>query len=334
MHKLLARQLKRTLGQAALEGPLASFVEAIDAAYRQYDDDRLLLERSLELTSEELRQRYVDLQADIERRVTTEAELASAREAAALAKEHTRLADLKAHFITRASHEFRTPLTVILATSESLTRYGQRLDSREKQRKLTNLRASALQLAHLLDEILALGDSPQGLAPCRPAPVEVATFCANTLAELGTFPPREIHLEVQCKPPIASLDPNLVRQILANLIDNAIRYSPESSKVEVHVSRSENVLCLRIEDEGAGIADTDQERIFEPFFRCEQSSEIHGVGLGLTIARRAAASHGGTITVRSRPNVGSQFIVELPCVPTVESGARPRIAASQASEVR
>jgi signal transduction histidine kinase len=310
VHKLLARQLKRSLGTLTPDPQWASFVEAVDTTYQQYDADRQLLERSLELTSEELMQRYKDLQSDLERRLAAEAELATAREIASLAAEHTRLADMRARFLTQASHEFRTPLTVILATSEALSRYDHRLSPEDRRRKLTNLQTSATRLTQLLNEILTVSQTEARDGVLDRESVDIVSLCYE--ATLDVAESHQLKLEFEPERPVALLDPVLLRQIVGNLVDNAAKYSAPKTRISVLVTLRDDVLKLRVEDEGIGIPDADRERLFEPFFRCDNASNVQGVGLGLTSMHRAVLLHGGTVSAESQLGVGSTFTVTLP----------------------
>jgi len=125
----------------------------------------------------------------------------------------------------------------------------------------------------------------------------------------------------------ASLDPRLVRQVLQNLLQNAIKYSPDGGTVELGVDRDADGVTFRVRDQGLGIAPADLPHVFETFYRAESVSGIEGTGLGLAIAGRAASLHGGTISVESTPGRGTTFLVRLPHDEPGEANGRAHSAA-------
>ena len=320
MHKLLARQLKRHLGTVDIPEPWAALLQTVDTAYQQYDTDRLMLERSLELTSEDLNARYVELQRDVERRLAVERELAATKEAAEVAAEHVRLAEMRSRFVTQASHEFRTPLAVILAATDLLGRYDGKMEPAERRRRLAKIRTSVQEMNELLEDVLAYGRAGAGSHECVRHPVVLRPLCEEILAAAAATATATQNLVLACDPTLmAELDSKLTRQILSNLLTNAVKYSPAGSTVTLTATRRDGAVELRVADHGIGISPEDQVRLFEPFHRGHNVGNLPGYGLGLAITKEAVASHAGTIQVESAVGVGTTFTVVLP-----DAGAVPR----------
>jgi signal transduction histidine kinase len=138
-------------------------------------------------------------------------------------------------------------------------------------------------------------------------------------------PTHELTVEVPEGPVVVTCDPMRLEQVLGNLVSNAIKYSPEGGPVRMSVRRHEGEAQVRVEDSGMGIPAEEQARLFEPFRRggLDRRSTIPGVGLGLYIARRIVEAHGGRITLRSEPGLGSEFTVALPAAPAGGEAGRP-----------
>jgi signal transduction histidine kinase len=314
MHKLLARQLKRHLGTSVIPESWAALLATVDEAYAQYDADRALLERSLELTSEDLNARYVQLQHDTEQHVVVERELATIKEEARTAADRARLAEMRSRFVTQASHEFRTPLAVILAATDILTRYHDRLDTAERTARLDKIRTAVAAMTELLDEVLTYGRGDAGQTVCSPARIDVRAVCEEVLGEVQTTAAVTRDLVLACDgEALVALDPKLFRRILGNLVTNAVKYSPVDSPVTVTAISDHAGIELRVSDRGIGIPAEDQARLFQPFHRGANVGTLPGYGLGLAITRDAVRAHGGTIDVESAPGAGTTVVVVLPC---------------------
>jgi signal transduction histidine kinase len=246
--------------------------------------------------------------------------------AAALTEEHGRLAELKVSFVTQASHEFRTPLAVILSCCNVLQRYGARMAPEQQRRRLGKIEGSVRHMTELLEDVLTLGHAESGRLSCVPRPTDIAALCEEILADVrttGSPSHRLVFDGTGCRGDV-TLDAKLVRQILRNLLVNAVKYSPNGGTVKLAVARGDGVVTLRVVDQGIGIAAEDQAALFEPFHRGANVGDIQGSGLGLAITQKAAESHGGTVRVESTVGEGAVFVVTLPDL-AMEQGtiARP-----------
>jgi signal transduction histidine kinase len=244
---------------------------------------------------------------------------------AALAKEHERVADLKARIVTQTSHEFRTPLAVIISSSDVLQRYGDRLTAEERAGRIEKIRAAVHQMTDLLDDVLLFGRTEASRV--TPEPTDLISLCAVAVEQARPLLPANLQLVAILPrvPLTVSVDPFLVGQVVRGLLNNAIRYSPDGGtitlRLEVDGARG---VALAVADEGIGIPADDLPRLFEPFQRGGNVGKIAGSGLGLAIAKRAIDVHGGRIEVQSVPGAGSTFTITLPAAclgPTARSAA-------------
>jgi signal transduction histidine kinase len=255
----------------------------------------------------------------MERQVEELGRLAEERaKAAARAKE---LVELQARFVAQASHEIRTPLATVFATVETLFRYGDRLTPEQREQRLAKIRAQIAGLTALLDEVLAIRRIEVDRRQGEPEHVDVALLCREIAEQVdasGESAERVVIVATPGEP--VRLAPRLVREIVRNLLANALKFSPDGSPVRLEMIRSEDRLTLRVEDRGIGIPPEDQAKLFEPFQRAGNAASVPGSGLGMTIVRTAAEQLGGRIGVTSRLGEGTTVEVVLP----LEQGAADR----------
>jgi signal transduction histidine kinase len=253
---------------------------------------------------EELQQSNQDLQTA----------LARAERSDRLAEERQLLADMRARFVTMASHEFRTPLATIRAAADVLDRYGDRLGPAQQAEKVTKIRTQVDHMTSLLEDVLSLGRAEAGRLPCEPERVRLHALCQDLLsqAQSTASATHRLVLDLAGAPSEALLDAKLVRQIIGNLLGNALKYSPHGGTVSLAVRGEQGNVSFRVSDQGIGITPEDQTRLFEPFHRGSNVGTIPGSGLGLAITQRATALHGGTLAVESTVGAGTSITVTLP----------------------
>lgn len=247
----------------------------------------------------------------------TQSSLRSLAAATELAEERSRVARLKSDFVATASHEFRTPLAVILAASQVLQRYAGRLSGRQQEERLQKIQKAVRQMTDLLDDVLTVERAEARKIACVPVRVDIGALCGEIMVDVAgpTGDLERVALSVRGAPQEILLDPKLVRQIVRNLLTNALKYSPEGTAVEIDVECTPTSMRLRVTDHGIGIPQEDLPHLFEPFARAGNVGAIEGSGLGLAITRRAARTHGGTISVTSDVGSHTTFLVEIPTVP-------------------
>jgi signal transduction histidine kinase len=221
---------------------------------------------------------------------------------------------MKDEFIAVVSHELRTPLTSVLGSA--LTLQQQDLDDETRATLLTIVSDEAGRLARLLDDVLWASRLDSGRADALIMPVDGAAVARDVVDASTLRLAHGLSLELACEPelPRVAADPDKLRQVMVNLVENAIKYSPDGGRVEVKLGRTNRHLRFTVRDEGLGIAPNEQARIFEKFHRLDPNMTrgVSGSGLGLYICRELVDRMGGRIWVASREGSGSTFTFELP----------------------
>jgi signal transduction histidine kinase len=220
---------------------------------------------------------------------------------------------LKDEFIAIVSHELRTPLTSVYGAAMTLEKYD--LDEERKHALLEIISTEAARLSRLLDDILWVSRLDSGRARPYLTSVEPLPLAADVVDATRTHLPQGLSLELlhDAQPPDVAADPDKLRQVLVNLIENAIKYSGEG-RIEVRLMRRDGTVRFSVKDEGPGIPHGQQERIFEKFYRLDpnMTQGVGGTGLGLYICRELIETMQGDIWVESAPGRGSTFMFELP----------------------
>lgn len=227
-------------------------------------------------------------------------------------KEERELNQIKNRILRTISHEFRTPMNIIYLSTQLLERSSSHRSERES-RLFHKIRKSVERMIHLLEDILVFNKAEVGKLHVKPKVVELVSFCQSLVEELQiTAEDKDIHFISHCLELPAYLDPQLLRQIVDNLLTNALKYSPPGSITIFELYQEENQAVFYIQDQGLGIPVEDQASIFEPFHRAKNANEIAGTGLGLAIVQKAVELHGGAIAFTSEVGVGTNFTVTLP----------------------
>jgi signal transduction histidine kinase len=244
---------------------------------------------------------------DITDRKRAEAEFQNA-----LQKERD-LGELKTNFVNVVSHEFRTPLGVILSATDILENYFDRLRPEQRRDHLQDVRHATSQMSRLMEEVLLLGRVEAGRMECRPLEMNLAEFCSRLVDEQLSATHRKCPIELQLDgvDGAATGDEALLRHIFTNLLSNAVKYSPAGRKVRFSVRRNGYDALFEICDQGIGIPAEDQPRLFEAFHRGRNVGNIPGTGLGLVIVKRCADLHGASLELVSAPGSGTTFVVRL-----------------------
>lgn len=220
-------------------------------------------------------------------------------------------------FIADASHELRTPLTSLEGLAEMLLTGADRGDAQVGQRMARAMHSELRRLSRLVADLLTLSRLDSAPALIR-TPVDVGNVLTQVAEQMTPLAEaRQVHLTTQhSEPAIALADPDQIKQVVLNLVDNAIRYTPPDGEVRLTCTRDPSRANVRldVEDSGPGILPADLPYIFDRFYRGDPSrSRASGSsGLGLAIARAIVQAHGGTISVRSTPGAGACFTVVLP----------------------
>ncbi len=270
--------------------------------------------------------------ADVSAAKAVEAELIAARAAAEVANKS------KSEFLSTMSHELRTPLNAVIGLSESLLEAGAPFDPARTARYLGIIQASGKQLLAQINDILDLARIEAGRLQVNAEPFDARALCAGVL-ETAQREVRAKQLQVQLQTPptplLLNADERLLRQVVLNLVSNAVKFTPAKGRLTVTLEASAAGVRLSVADTGIGIAADQLGRLFKPFSQVDSSlgRQFGGTGLGLALVDRLTRLHGGTVAVASTPGAGSTFTVQLP--PSVFAAGEdgPRDATPRARSV-
>ena len=286
---------------------------------REYLEKLKSLNRELDKRVQQSVSQYLiaieDLRKEIEERRQIAEELFFAKEEIANALEREKeLSDLKNRFISMVSHEYRTPLTVILSASELLDKYYQTQKREMFDQHLIRIKQSVDVMTNLLDEILTIGRLESGKETFMKKPHNLVDLLSDIVEESEIANgKRNI---ITFKPDVASLiynsDEFQLRHIFSNLLSNAAKYSPENESVSLELIDNTLEIVVIVKDKGIGIPENEINFIFEPFYRCENIENKAGTGLGLAIVKKCVDNLKGAILVNSQYGLGSTFTVTLP----------------------
>jgi PAS domain S-box-containing protein len=262
-------------------------------------------EMQLQRTNNELEDRVEQRTAELR------AAEQSVREALEVEKE---LNALKSRFVSMASHEFRTPLSTIMSSVDLIARYSGGEHKEKVDRHVGKIRGKVRELTAMLNDFLSLDKLEQGMVRCNPSEVDVVHVCIELVEELRslTKPGQQIDYDHQGTERTVIQDHQMLNHVLSNLVQNAVKYSPEGKRIHLRTQISDGRLEIAVQDEGIGIPLEDQQHLFERFFRASNAFTVQGTGLGLNIVRKYLDLMGGTIGFTSVPGKGSTFTATLP----------------------
>ena len=237
------------------------------------------------------------------------------------------LEELRDEFIATASHELRTPVAAIFGAAETLRRRGDGLDDDQRAPLLDLIVGESQRLAQVLEDILVAGQLDEGRVPLESGPVDPLDLGERLLARIRSrVPARDIALVASSPLPPVRADPGKLQQVLENLLENALKYSSDDTRVELQLEANDGHIRFAVRDEGFGIPGDELRRIFTKFYRLDPqlTRGVGGTGLGLYISRELVHRMGGRISVSSQLGQGSTFTVELPTDTGERLAARER----------
>jgi PAS domain S-box-containing protein len=223
---------------------------------------------------------------------------------------------LKSLFISTVSHEFRNPLTVIQTAVELIEMKGGNLTDVKRGIYLKRIQGAVQSMEKLMEEVLFVGRAEAKKLVYNPAPLNLEQFCLELIKDFSIVESSECEVVFTCHSDRtdAVMDEGLLNYMFGNLLSNAIKYSPRGGKIQFNLicDPIEKVAIFYIQDQGMGIPEADQARLFESFYRGSNVQSIKGTGLGLVIVKRCVDAHRGQISVTSQIGVGTTFTVILP----------------------
>ncbi|MFO1485345.1 MAG: ATP-binding protein [Verrucomicrobiaceae bacterium] len=215
-------------------------------------------------------------------------------------------------FTQSVSHEFRTPLGIIMSGADLLDDYLDHLTPERRREVLMEIKDNTRQMSGMVEQVLMLGRIESRQQSCSRRPVNVATLCHDIAHKVCTSMNREHAVRVIAPDREVMLDAALLGSILDNLLSNAIKYSPPEKQVKLEATLQANEIVFTVRDEGIGIPSDEIARVCDPFHRCANVGDAPGAGLGLAITQRCVALHGGTLRVESIEGQGTTMTVNLP----------------------
>jgi PAS domain S-box-containing protein len=268
-------------------------------------DELVIANKELAFQNEEKAKRANELEFKIKHR-TKELQESLERE-----KE---LGILKTNFVSMASHEFRTPLTAISATSDIILRYYNELSRDDINLRLEKIKKEVLDMTIMLEDILIIGKSNSQKLEYNPRLINLTDTIKHIASEYQLTDPqnRSISYNLTSSDIMVMADKKWINHIVINLLSNAIKYSEENTPIEISIEEEQTGVYFSFTDYGIGITKKDIEQLFEPFHRGENVGNIPGTGLGLSVLKKAIDLHKGKIEIESEIGKGSSFKVILP----------------------
>jgi len=255
------------------------------------------------------------LEEEINERKSIEAKLMIREEELKLSLEKEKeLGELKSRFVSMASHEFRTPLATILSSAALISRYEEKDHQSKRVKHVERIKSAVNNLTGILNDFLSISKLEEGKIDVNYGEVNLESLFDLIKQEVEGIMKQNQVIEVNIadqRSPVVS-DERIIKNILFNLISNAIKYSHESGHIECNIKFIEDDLEIEIKDQGIGIPLEDQKHMFERFFRAGNVTNIQGTGLGLNIVKRYVDILGGSIRFTSIFGEGSSFFVKLP----------------------
>lgn len=287
--------------------PEGRFVIAfiIDISIRKQAEDKLK-NYSVEL-ERQVKNRTLILEEAVDELQKTKEDLRQALE-----KEKD-LNELKSRFVSMASHEFRTPLTTMLSSLSLVTKYGEQKDTENQLKHVGKIKTSINNLTDILNDFLSVSKLEEGKIENLPEGLNLKNFINEIISDMLGMAQnnQQISLSYSGNEYVV-LDKKLVKNILFNLISNALKFSPNGGTVEVIVKVQNSSLRISVKDSGIGIPKEDQEHLFERFFRGNNATHIQGTGLGLAIVSRYAELMNASLDFESKENKGTTFTIIIP----------------------
>jgi signal transduction histidine kinase len=271
--------------------------------------------RYAQQAQEQLEAQNQRLEREIEEHRQTQAQLLEAERARADLEKDRAVIETRHRFISLVSHEFRTPLSIILSSKELIQFYGDRIGAEAKDSHFQKIGEQVTYMTEMLNDVMMVSKAQAKLLECVSAPVDLGAFLKAAIQQSKQQAEGNLHqfdLTLTLPPGDYLLDEKLLKHIVYNLLSNAVKYSPEGGIIRVNVKAVGDEIELQVSDQGIGIPEAHLPHLFEHFQRGENVGQIQGTGLGLSIVKSGVEAHGGTISVNSRMGEGTTFIIRLP----------------------
>jgi PAS domain S-box-containing protein len=287
-------------------------------ARKEIEANMLRQQKELENVTRDIRKLNTQLGAKVEERTVILKEALmkleqSQKELSEALDKERELNEIKSRFVSMASHEFRTPLSTILSSASLLAKYTTIEEQERRNKHISRIKESVKHLNDILEDFLSLGKLDEGKIGTDPAEFDLPALINDTTEEMKGLLKKEqtILFGHQGRPTVYS-DKKLLKNILINLITNAIKFSNEGEAIHVSSDVTNGLARISIADRGIGISKDDQEHLFSSFFRGKNAVNIQGTGLGLHIVKRYVDLLGGEVHLESELNKGTTISLSIP----------------------
>ncbi|HVG16399.1 MAG TPA: PAS domain-containing sensor histidine kinase, partial [Chitinophagaceae bacterium] len=291
----------------------------VDITHRkQIEKSMLGQQEQLEKVSADIRKLNTELEGKVEERtlILKEAlqrlEQSQAELSEALDKER-QLNEIKSRFVSMASHEFRTPLSSVLSSASLIGKYTTTEQQANRDKHVTRIKESVKHLNAILEDFLSLGKLDEGKVGAQFETFQLPESIRDTIDEVRGLVKQDQQIKYShTGGDVVYSDKKLLKNILINLISNAVKFSNEKAMVHINSTVQDDIASITVSDEGIGISEEDQQHLFSSFFRGKNALNIQGTGLGLHIVKRYTDLIGGTLHLQSRLNEGTVIAVSFP----------------------
>ncbi|WP_321290628.1 PAS domain-containing sensor histidine kinase [uncultured Sunxiuqinia sp.] len=279
-------------------------VRCEDGAYKWL----LLRGKSIVFLGSENSKRVIGTVTDISMRKSYEVSLSKSLE------KERELNELKSKFVTMASHEFRSPLSAILISVDTMEAYMNQMTHVDIQSKIKRIKGNILFLTEVLDKIMDLSNIERGEIKFQPVKTNVYAFFGDIINTYECDPllSHIIDSNITENSLLIEIDKHMMKQVIKNIVGNSFKYSPVGSTVRIWIEEDASKFFIHVQDNGIGIEKEDADKVFLPFNRGINVGNIRGTGLGLSLSLQFVRYHGGDIFVESEPHVKTVFTIMLP----------------------
>lgn len=221
--------------------------------------------------------------------------------------------DMKSRFVSMASHEFRTPLATILSSLSLVTKYIEQGNEEKKNKHINRIKSAVNNMTDILNDFLSLSKLEEGKVEVTFETFDLNLLVADVSNEMQYIskPGQTVVHTHEGKVVMVDLDKKLIRNILFNLISNAIKFSDPERRILIETSINKDEVIISVSDEGIGIPKVDQEHLFERFYRGHNATNIQGTGLGLNIVMKYVELMNGKLSYKSQEGIGTKFTIKF-----------------------
>jgi PAS domain S-box-containing protein len=291
----------------------------VDITHRKNIEQNMLQQQAeLEKMTNDMRKLNTQLEVKVEERTLILKEALQKLEQSqkelhdALDKEK-QLSEIKSRFVSIASHEFRTPLSTVLSSASLLSKYTTTEQQDKRDRHVEKIKDAVRNLNDILDDFLSLGKLEENKVEMQPISFNIEEFMEEVLEEMKPQEKAGQQIVFLCEgDPVVNSDRRLLKNIIINLLANAIKFSGENTLIDIRNTTYPSYFEISITDNGIGISQEDQQQLFSSFFRGKNAVNIQGTGLGLHIIKRYADILKGTIRIKSRLGKGTTVTITIP----------------------